>query len=773
MEFWVFLALALGALALRLVMKLSGEVRRLRGDVVTLEGRLSALTRAAAEAKAAASEVTPAASPAPAIAQTLATDEPAAVPLVTFEEVGATAIPSIPAMESQAEGPAPGPAPELTQAIPDVGAPPPPALGATDEVESLERQIGSKWLLYLGVVAIVLGVSYFIKYAFDNEWVAPPLRVGLGIAGGAALVWLGQMFVGRGLERYGQTLTGGGIGILYLAIYAAHHWYGLIARGPAFAAMVIITLAGVTFADRQRSQILALFAVTIGFLTPWLVGGEAASPVTLFTYDLVLVCGTLLLARRRDWPALNIVSFMLTTMTISSWAEQNYRRSDYLTMELFLTAFLALFLLVLRENRKSQRAIAPLGTLLLGISPLLYHLASLSVLGPHRGPLLIYLIGFSLAGVIVATWLRAAWLRAGVWLFVAIPFLGFASTRLPRGWVVAAWVTLGAIYGVHLIAQIQALDEERDHLPAPELLLLHANALWALTAVWLLLAPRSIEGLAPAAFAMAIAYGGLAFAARRWHREASLHGAALAMTLAAAACAMRFERPWMSVAFGMEGAALVWLGLRERRAWVRHGGSLFLSLAAAFLLILLATPLGVDEWPFFNTRALAAVALVAMMYAAAWWTRTLADPHESLGFGVARLVVVANILTVLAITAEISAYFGLSGLAGQGEPGGSGWTSAELSRQLTLSITWAAYAVGLVAIGLRIDYRPIRLLAIALFAITIGKVFFIDLAELDRVSRMLSLIGLGVLLLVAAWLYQRLRGEPPSPQPSSAEGAES
>ena len=141
----------------------------------------------------------------------------------------------------------------------------------------------------------------------------------------------------------------------------------------------------------------------------------------------------------------------------------------------------------------------------------------------------------------------------------------------------------------------------------------------------------------------------------------------------------------------------------------------------------------------------------------------MADPPASLGFSVARLVVVANVVTVLAITAEISAYFGLSGL---GQPGGSGWSSAELSRQLTLSITWATYALALVAVGLRIAYRPIRFLGIALFAITIGKVFFIDLAELDRVSRMLSLIGLGVLLLVAAYLYQRLRDAPRAPEPS-------
>jgi uncharacterized membrane protein len=46
----------------------------------------------------------------------------------------------------------------------------------------------------------------------------------------------------------------------------------------------------------------------------------------------------------------------------------------------------------------------------------------------------------------------------------------------------------------------------------------------------------------------------------------------------------------------------------------------------------------------------------------------------------------------------------------------------------------------------------------AVFAVTIVKVFAVDLAELDRLYRVASIIGLGVLLLVTAFLYQRLRG---------------
>jgi Predicted membrane protein (DUF2339) len=82
--------------------------------------------------------------------------------------------------------------------------------------------------------------------------------------------------------------------------------------------------------------------------------------------------------------------------------------------------------------------------------------------------------------------------------------------------------------------------------------------------------------------------------------------------------------------------------------------------------------------------------------------------------------------------------------------------NAELSRELTLSLLWAVYAVGMVFAGIKRHYRPIRYFAIVLFALTILKVFTVDLATLDRVSKMLSVMGLGVFLLLASYLYQRV-----------------
>ena len=74
-----------------------------------------------------------------------------------------------------------------------------------------------------------------------------------------------------------------------------------------------------------------------------------------------------------------------------------------------------------------------------------------------------------------------------------------------------------------------------------------------------------------------------------------------------------------------------------------------------------------------------------------------------------------------------------------------------------LSITWALYATVAIVVGLKKRYAPIRYFAMAVFVVTIVKVFAIDLAELDRIYRVLSVIGLGVTLLVTSYFYQRSR----------------
>ena len=77
-------------------------------------------------------------------------------------------------------------------------------------------------------------------------------------------------------------------------------------------------------------------------------------------------------------------------------------------------------------------------------------------------------------------------------------------------------------------------------------------------------------------------------------------------------------------------------------------------------------------------------------------------------------------------------------------------------RNLGLSAVWMAGAIVAMAIGLWRDVAALRVTAIGLFAVTVGKVLLVDLVGLDALYRIVSFIVLGLVLLVASFLYARL-----------------
>jgi uncharacterized membrane protein len=164
----------------------------------------------------------------------------------------------------------------------------PPPASDEDEIETLEGRIGGKLLLYAGMIVLVLGVAFFLRYAFEHAWMSPVVRVALGVLAGSFLTVFGYRLA-VGYRAYGLFVCGGGIALLYLSIYAAVSLYGVLPQVPGFIVLVAITTIGAALADRTASQPLALMAVCGGFLVPFLVGGDRDAQLTLFGYDALLV----------------------------------------------------------------------------------------------------------------------------------------------------------------------------------------------------------------------------------------------------------------------------------------------------------------------------------------------------------------------------------------------------------------------------------------------------------------------------------------------------
>jgi uncharacterized membrane protein len=317
-----------------------------------------------------------------------------------------------------------------------------------------------------------------------------------------------------------------------------------------------------------------------------------------------------------------------------------------------------------------------------------------------------------------------------------------------------------AIFGLHLLNEVRVFLRERDRLDTIDALLLHLNGLGLLAAL-IALHPRwDTDAMSVTVAAVGVFYGLLGLFVRPRHTFAPLHYLALASACAAGAIALRFEGAWVTMGWAVEGALLCWLGLRERRQWMRLGGWVLVLLALGHGLEHMARPAPVAALPWLNAPALSLVSIAALLLWLAHRYRALGDDlpgRSELPIGIA--IIAASVTGLVVITEQINGMFGRFAWQRTVEAGPMAGGAADLARQVTLSIAWAAYAVALLVAGILRRYALVRYLAILLFAVTIAKVFFVDLAELDRLYRIISVVGLGVLLLVASYLYQRFMGD--------------
>jgi len=146
-----------------------------------------------------------------------------------------------------------------------------PQTHAPAKKRDLESVIGGSWFLWAGILAIVLAASFFLKLAFDNEWIGPRVQVSIGALGGLALLGVAEYLRARGLRAYAFVLSGGGILILYLSIYASYNFYPLLDQPVAFLLMAAVTTVAVLLSVRLDALAVAILGLVGGFLTPVLI----------------------------------------------------------------------------------------------------------------------------------------------------------------------------------------------------------------------------------------------------------------------------------------------------------------------------------------------------------------------------------------------------------------------------------------------------------------------------------------------------------------------
>ena len=231
---------------------------------------------------------------------------------------------------------APQPPGQFASALPP--PPPPAAAPAPHRPRSADeeaRVIGT-WLARVGALAVLVGGGFAYSYAVDRGLIGPAQRVALGILVGVAFAFAGEWARRRDWSGWAQAVTGGAIGIWYLAIWAASERYELIGPAVGLTALSLITITAVALALRYRSEALAVLA-TIGALSnPFVVGVER--PESLLWYVLGVDVGAVVLAALGPWRSLERVALAGTWMAVAAAGV-----ADLPTAVGFGTAFAVLF----------------------------------------------------------------------------------------------------------------------------------------------------------------------------------------------------------------------------------------------------------------------------------------------------------------------------------------------------------------------------------------------------------------------------------------------
>ncbi len=240
------------------------------------------------------------------------------------------AVPPV-ALPAAAASPPPPVAPPVVE-VPLQSGPPSreePLPTPSGPFEGVEKTFGLRWLTWIGIGLLFLGIAFFLKYAYDRDWLGrlfgPRMRIATAAGISLAMVVAGWRSVRTGMTTLGQSLLGGGQALAYLTVYAALQPAVMVVPEPllaaptAFGLMVLVTALGLVTAVRLDAIVMAVLAVLGGFATPVLVSSGTDARDALCGYLLLLDVGVLAAAFHRRWRALDLLAFAGTVLLFGGW----------------------------------------------------------------------------------------------------------------------------------------------------------------------------------------------------------------------------------------------------------------------------------------------------------------------------------------------------------------------------------------------------------------------------------------------------------------------
>jgi uncharacterized membrane protein len=695
--------------------------------------------------------------------------------------------------------PPPPPPPSTTRdPLPPLSPPPPPRVPATQGGSpsgfggglSIEGVLGTKALGWVGAFLVMIGMAFFLKWAYDRQLIPPEGRLAIGALAGVAALGLGERFRRRGWMPLFQTLTGIGIAVFYLCIFFSFHVYAITGQTASFGLGILVTVLAVVLAVAHNALPIAILGVIGGFLSPVIFTSGGNHPYGLFSYVLLVDLVALGAAYFRRWRALDLLCFLGTVALYQAWLGWAYTPEQRTPALLFVSIFYALFLAIPTLYSLARRIPEGVDGLALVTLNSIYSFFAYYIIlyRDHR-----YTLGFVvLAQALLVFALFRVWQvrlerdsrTAKALLIIALALVTLAipiQLRLygiPLAWAAegALFVWLGLRYREPLVrlggvmALLLAAAGLLRNLPLhtlPFVPVVNAPfASWAFCiaatvfAAWLLYArrPAPAEGEKAAPFdafdpflAAGVFLLGFAEACALLSMEVSLF-----WTTRAPEHFRNYQFDSLVVLWTLIAAGTLAAVARLRHTeWLPLAAAVYTVAAFVFL-----GGLAHYEHPssvfVLNATFLSKLLFTASLGWAAWQVRRGAFREEiALAFEVA-----ANVALAVLVALELERWSQHTTLI------------TERMAMALVSAAWAVQAFALIWSGLMLRKQPLRILGFVLFGVVLVKVLAFDTAELEQIYRIVSFMATGILLLAATWIYHRYSAlflEEPEPEELEGE----
>ena len=662
-------------------------------------------------------------------------------------------------------------------------------------------------------------IAAFFAIAAEGVWSAKWLTPDRLTTALALYVVFAFFFIGVPLaaKRFGRALTpesGNSLVVfasLALSFFLAN---GGVAEDALFALAVLLAVLNVgafLLARDSRQRIFVIAGAIVSWIAfaVWWSGADVALPIVpalavLAGFALLVAGGSVMMRRTNDdassYVALAVYFFLADVAATHAYAV--HATAFLATLAVLAVAFVAAALLL---NRGSL-AIASLAASQLVL------LGWTSTIGPAYGATAVVAalatgaLGF--AAIAIARRSGRNVVRFAAATAVAL-YLGqfIASDRtfalhiaagvpLLIGILAVAWIVRDHRYDIIAVAT-SAITISAATLTMPQQLAIAAAAYGCFLAYPLLLGRRAERSLLPYlaavlasipffffAYDALVAMGYKPFigllpvvqaalllllllrllrleapGARELTRLAVVAGAALAFVTLA--IPLQLDNEWITVGWALEAAALIWLFTKiPHRGLLAWSGGLF---AVVFVRLVFnpavfsyhaSSSLKIVNWYLYTYLVVAAAFFAgAMLLPRAERERTRA--------AVPALVSCGTLLLFFLLNIEIADFYST------GPTLTFNFFSSSLAQDLTYTIGWATFAMGMLVAGIALHARGARVAAIVLLAVTILKCFLHDLGRFGGLYRVASLVGLAAALLVVGILLQRFVMRAASEQPSS------